>query len=108
MERRDLDHEPAGSDFARQAENADAEAVELASCTETERTAPAESFETYADRLRRGEHMTRAARGRYSRRELQEMERQARALISLATSGWLPDRDDAEQGRLFREEQRLV
>jgi len=106
MESRNLDREPAASDYARQAEAADAEAVELTTCTEAERTVT-ESAEVYADRIRRGEHLTRAARGRFSRRELQEMARQMRGLLQLGATGWLPEREDVEQGQLFGEE-RLI
>ena len=45
----------------------------------------------YSDQIRQGEYRRKGAR--FSERELREMREQARALLHLAATGWLPAGD---------------
>ena len=48
---------------------------------------------SYADRIRQGEYYRKGAR--FSARELEQMREQAEALVHLAATGWLPERQRA-------------
>jgi hypothetical protein len=61
-----------------------------------------EKMESYADRIRRQEHEIRCKRGRFSRRELARMHEEARGLLHLAATGWLPERTEPVTRRANR------
>jgi len=48
-------------------------------------------MENYSDRIRRGEYRRKGAR--FTERDLHRMREQARALLHLEETGWLPESD---------------